>query len=277
MTYALVPLHPGEIAVFRHPGTIKTYRRAQMNRFVTILAAVFASIAILTPLAAQELVNIDDQTIQEYNGKIGRWIFIAGKPAYAGWIAQLGSVETDVCDMNPGAPKILNRYIFFPFTPEYIKKLEEKSVTRRTQSSETDQFIWPLGDVAQITSVLGFRGREFHTGIDIPAPKGEPVLSAMEGQVTHDGYSGGYGNLIEIQHRNGFITRYGHNTALLVKKGDFVKKGQVVALAGSTGRSTGNHVHFEILCNTIPLDPLDFLPDSSKVQVVHRLKNWKHK
>ena len=150
-------------------------------------------------------------------------------------------------------------------------------MTRKTASSEADQFIWPLGDVAQITSVLGFRGREFHTGIDIPAPKGEPVLAAMEGQVVFDGYSGGYGNLIQIQHRNGFITRYGHNSALLVKKGDFVKKGQIVALAGSTGRSTGNHVHFEILCNTIPLDPLDFLPDSSKVQVVHRLKNWKHK
>lgn len=248
-----------------------------MNRVVTAIAAGLVFLSLICPLAAQELVNIDDMSIQEYNGKVGRWVFIPSKQAFTSWLSQLGSVESEVCDMNPGAPKVLNRYIFFPFTPECIKKLEEKNMTRKTASSEADQFIWPLGDVAQITSVLGFRGREFHTGIDIPAPKGEPVLAAMEGQVVFDGYSGGYGNLIQIQHRNGFITRYGHNSALLVKKGDFVKKGQIVALAGSTGRSTGNHVHFEILCNTIPLDPLDFLPDSSKVQVVHRLKNWKHK
>ena len=83
--------------------------------------------------------------------------------------------------------------------------------------------------------------------------------------------------MVDIQHRNGLITRYGHQTAVLVKKGEFVKKGQIIGLVGSTGRSTGNHVHFEILCNTIPLDPLDFLPDSSKIQIVHQLKNWKHK
>ncbi len=125
--------------------------------------------SLICPLAAQELVNIDDMSIQEYNGKVGRWVFIPSKQAFTSWLSQLGSVESEVCDMNPGAPKVLNRYIFFPFTPECIKKLEEKNMTRKTASSEADQFIWPLGDVAQITSVLGFRGREFHTGIDIPA------------------------------------------------------------------------------------------------------------
>ncbi|MGL4370999.1 MAG: M23 family metallopeptidase [Spirochaetota bacterium] len=250
-----------------------------MKRLLIISAAAFICINILSaiPADAKETFFVDNEYIQEYNGKVGRWIFIPNKQAYQTWSRESGASETELSELNPGIQKHLNCYVFFPFSAEHIQKLADQGIEREILSADEDQFIWPAGEVARISSVLGFRGREFHQGMDIAAPKGVPVRASMEGQVIFEGYSGGYGNVIDLQHRNGFVTRYGHNTAVLVKKGDFVKKGQIIALVGSTGRSTGNHIHFEILCNSIPLDPLDFLPDDSKIQVVHRLKNWKHK
>jgi murein DD-endopeptidase MepM/ murein hydrolase activator NlpD len=221
---------------------------------------------------------VDDENFQEYSGKLGKWIFVPSKVRMQAFIKEFGCNESDLTDLNPGVQKYLNHYVFFPYSPEYIQKLYDKGLERQRMSAMPDQFIWPVAEVEKISSGLGFRGHgEFHTGVDIPSPKGAPIRAAMEGQVIYEGYSGGYGNMVDIQHRNGFITRYGHQTAALVKKGEFVKKGQIIGLVGSTGRSTGNHVHFEILCNTIPLDPLDFLPENPNIDIVHQLKNWKHR
>jgi murein DD-endopeptidase MepM/ murein hydrolase activator NlpD len=248
-------------------------------RFSLVISLILSAVLFSAAVAqdnSPETFSVDDDSIQEYKGKLGRWVYVPNKAKLAAYTKDFASNDSDVSGLNPGAQKYLNRYCFIPFGKDYIDKLAEKGVDRSVLSASPDQFIWPVGEVIRISSVLGFRGRgEFHTGVDIPAPRGAIIRAAMEGQVLFEGYSGGYGNMVDIQHRNGFITRYGHNTVVLVKKGDFVKKGQAIALAGSTGRSTGPHCHFEILCNTIPLDPLDFLPDASKVQVVHQLKNWK--
>jgi murein DD-endopeptidase MepM/ murein hydrolase activator NlpD len=244
-----------------------------------LVICFFISLVFFSAINAQdntpEFFHADDDAIQEYKGKLGRWVFVTNKAKLSGFIREFSAADSEVNDINPGIQKFSNRYVFIPYGQDYIAKLIEKGIERPTLSAAPDQFIWPVGEVVRISSVLGFRGREFHTGLDIPAAKGSVVRAAMEGQVIYEGYQGGYGNMLDIQHRNGFITRYGHNTVVLVKKGEFVKKGQAIALAGSSGRSTGSHVHFEILCNSIPLDPLDFLPDSSKIQIVHRLKNWK--
>jgi murein DD-endopeptidase MepM/ murein hydrolase activator NlpD len=253
-----------------------------MFRYSPILMITLLFFVIVSPAGSQETTPesfyADDENFQEFNGKLGKWVFVPNKVKLQSFMKEFGCTESDLSDLNPGVQKYLNHYVFFPYSAEYIQKLNDKGFERVLMSATPDQFIWPVGDVARISSVLGFRGRgEFHTGLDIPSPRGAPIRAAMEGQVIYEGYQGGYGNMIDIQHRNGFISRYGHATAALVKKGEFVKKGQIIGLVGSTGRSTGNHVHFEILCNTIPLDPLDFLPDSSKIQIVHRLKNWKHK
>lgn len=101
--------------------------------------------------------------------------------------------------------------------------------------------------------------REQHRGIDIAGKKGSKVLSVGDGVVIWSGKRGGYGNLVEIDHGNGYITRYGHNSKTLVKTGETVSKGQTVALMGSTGRSTGPHVHIEVLHNGEPVDPADYL------------------
>ena len=105
-----------------------------------------------------------------------------------------------------------------------------------------------------------FTGRlQFHKGMDFASKSGSDVLAVAGGVVTWSGDRYGYGNLVEINHGNGFVTRYGHNQENLVRVGDTVKKGQKVAEMGSTGRSTGPHVHFEVLQNGRQINPLKFV------------------
>jgi len=105
-----------------------------------------------------------------------------------------------------------------------------------------------------------FDGHEaWHRGIDFAGAMGEQVMSVAAGVVTRAEPASGYGNLIEINHGNGYVTRYGHNQRLLVAVGDTVVRGQPVALMGSTGRSTGPHVHFEVLRNGRQVNPLSFV------------------
>lgn len=101
-----------------------------------------------------------------------------------------------------------------------------------------------------------FTGRKaMHEGVDFAGKAGSDVIAVAAGIVTWSGERSGYGNLVEINHGKGYVTRYGHNRANLVKVGDKVKKGQVIAQMGSTGRSTGPHVHYEVLRNGKPVDP----------------------
>lgn len=99
----------------------------------------------------------------------------------------------------------------------------------------------------------------FHPGVDLVAPSGTPILAAAGGRVIFAGPKGGYGNAVEIDHGNGLITRYGHASRVLVHEGDLVLPLQHVADIGSTGRSTGPHLHFEVLVNGAPVDPTAYL------------------
>jgi murein DD-endopeptidase MepM/ murein hydrolase activator NlpD len=116
-----------------------------------------------------------------------------------------------------------------------------------------------------ISSLFGGRTDPFdgheavHKGVDIAGLAGSEVLSVATGVVTRAGPASGYGNLVEINHGSGYTTRYGHNQEVLVSVGDTVTRGQPIALMGSTGRSTGPHVHFEVLRNGLQVDPLSFI------------------
>ena len=116
-----------------------------------------------------------------------------------------------------------------------------------------------------ISSLFGGRTDPFdgheavHKGVDIAGLAGSEVLSVATGVVTRAGPASGYGNLVEINHGSGYTTRYGHNQEVLVSVGDTVTRGQPIALMGSTGRSTGPHVHFEVLRNGRQVDPLSFI------------------
>jgi murein DD-endopeptidase MepM/ murein hydrolase activator NlpD len=105
-----------------------------------------------------------------------------------------------------------------------------------------------------------FDGRNaFHSGVDFAGTAGTRVLAAADGIVSHAGADGGYGRLVEITHGNGYVSRYAHNAKLLVEPGQTVKRGDPIALMGSTGRSTGTHLHFEVLRDGRPVNPLAFV------------------
>ncbi len=121
---------------------------------------------------------------------------------------------------------------------------------------------WPTPGYTRITSPFGWRMHpvlhvnKFHSGVDIGAPSGATIVAAGDGTVISAGYNGGYGNMTMIDHGNGLVSVYGHQSRISVGKGQHVSKGQTIGAVGSTGMSTGPHLHFEIRVNGEPRDPL---------------------
>ena len=106
---------------------------------------------------------------------------------------------------------------------------------------------------------FGGRAYEFHPGMDIDGERGDQVTASANGTVVKAVYQGGYGNMVEVDHGNGIHTRYGHMSRLEVKEGDAITRGQLIGEIGSTGRSTGPHLHFELRYNDKPINPRHFL------------------
>ncbi|MCQ2252685.1 MAG: M23 family metallopeptidase [Bacteroidales bacterium] len=100
-----------------------------------------------------------------------------------------------------------------------------------------------------------------HAGVDLTAPQGTPIYATGNGTVVVSGVQTGYGNVVKINHGFGYMTVYGHCSKLLVKEGDKVKRGDVIALVGNTGLSTSPHCHYEVRINNVPKDPLNFYKD----------------
>ena len=121
-------------------------------------------------------------------------------------------------------------------------------------------FIWPVKE-GRVSSLFGKRRRDFHEGVDIRCNRGSPVFAAQDGDVIYASKRiGGYGNMIVVKHPGEIATVYAHNKKNLVKVGDHVTQGKVIALVGATGKATGPHVHFEIRRGELPQDPLLYLP-----------------
>ena len=182
-------------------------------------------------------------------------------------------------DRDPprGGPEGEGTSAEIPDLSSMLSQLEQRVDLRESQlfalenlilARELKQEIHPEGrPVANgfISSYFGersdpFDGREaFHKGVDFAATQGSNVTAVAAGVVTWAGERSGYGKLIEINHGDGFVTRYAHNERTLVTVGQTVKRGEPVALMGSTGRSTGPHVHFEVLRNGRQVNPLSFI------------------
>ena len=146
---------------------------------------------------------------------------------------------------------------------EPVTEQRARGTKERPTWLPTGSFRWPCSGT--ITSRFGYRNLKYsyastnHKGIDIANKKGTPIVAADGGTVIYAGWMSGYGYLVQIDHGNGFVTYYGHNSKLLVSVGQHVYKGQQIAAMGSTGNSTGNHCHFEIRYNGVPKNPLNYL------------------
>lgn len=141
----------------------------------------------------------------------------------------------------------------------------QTSIEATLRTAENTPSIYPI--VGKINDEFGWRNNPFggvsyekHPGLDIDGEKGDPVSAPASGTVLRAEWSNGYGNLLEIDHGGGLITRYGHLSQIEVKRGDTVTRGQFIAKVGSTGRSTGPHLHYEVRINNQPVNPHLYLP-----------------
>jgi murein DD-endopeptidase MepM/ murein hydrolase activator NlpD len=140
-------------------------------------------------------------------------------------------------------------------TPQAARNSSPRPSPR--QAARLPRLIWPSRGI--ITSRFGYRWGRHHHGIDISAPVGTPIAAALDGTVQFAGWMSGYGRLVILDHGGGLTTYYGHASQILVKVGNRVKQGQLIARVGATGEVTGPNLHFEVRKNKVPLDPLTFL------------------
>ncbi len=163
-------------------------------------------------------------------------------------------------DLRAGLSQLETR---FRASGEQLSVLDSLLFNRKLDAESTPSRM-PIAN-SYVTSGFGGRadpfggGAAFHKGMDFHAVTGDPVLSVADGVVSYAGVRSGYGNVVEVDHGNGYVTRYAHNSRLLVQVGDLVRSGQQVAKAGSTGHSTGAHVHFEVWVNGVVVNPAKFL------------------
>lgn len=186
-------------------------------------------------------------------------------------LAQKYGLKTDdiakANSLDPNAPLPLGSQLFLPGAKAVSEPVvvasrgtsrtgtttSSSSAGGGTSTASASGFIWPVH--GPITSPFGLRNGTLHTGMDIAVPKGTPVHAAKAGKVIDARWISGYGYAVIIDHGGGVTTLYGHNSKLLVKEGQEVAQGEVIAYSGSTGNSTGPHVHFEIRINDKPVNP----------------------
>ena len=175
-------------------------------------------------------------------------------------IGGIGNIQTRRIAATPKAKNASK------VAPVHVRRFAEKVIARPTVTVQVQEpkqkFVRPVGDCF-ISSRYGMRGARHHNGVDLAAEMGTPILASDGGEIVFAGYDGpGFGNLIEIRHPNGWTTLYAHLEKSCVLRGQSVRQGEVIGLVGSTGRSTGPHLHFEIRDNEDkPHNPLNFVEE----------------
>ena len=164
-------------------------------------------------------------------------------------------------EFNKSAKFKKGESIFLPYKRGILyNRLEGRSISsiNYQQLRSSSRFLWPVPSSKRISSGYGHRWGRPHEGIDIAARKGTYIVSADAGVVVYSGKKSGYGNITVLSHQGGFFTVYAHASKNYTNKGQKVGRGQVIAAVGSTGKSTGDHLHFEIRYDSKAFDPLKF-------------------
>jgi len=252
----------------------KKLEQQMKNKIKSLILGTILAIAALFTYTTfadskKELTILDNQYIQSYEGKDGIWITIGkSKNALENILAENHTNYDEFLKINQleNAKKIPNNSpLFFPYGEARLSELELEGKSREAVLSEPDKLVWPviMDKNTKITSRIGRRWHKFHTGIDIACVRGSIIVAAADGEVTEAGWQGHYGKIVKISHPQIAQTEtiYAHNTHVMVKSGDRVKKGQIIAFSGTTGKSTGPHLHFEVRYQNIFLNPEHFLPN----------------
>lgn len=224
-------------------------------------------------LVTQKMIKVDELSVKMQQKQTLIEKLTQDESTYNEQMSDLEQSDKNITDMIKKAEAELEAKRIAKAKAEAAAKAkaESESKTPKNTVSETSAvysggtLAWPVPSRSNISSPYGYRkkpigsGTEFHTGIDIPAPTGTAIVSAEDGVVVSASTMNGYGKTVVISHGGGLSTLYAHNSSLVVKAGDSVKRGQVISKAGSTGWSTGPHLHFEVRINGTHTNPMKYV------------------
>lgn len=206
---------------------------------------------------ARITVTVDNKFIQTYRGRVGRWLR-PDKDGMDRLIQRFHTTRLDILSLNDGKFQ-RDEFMFIPFGEDAYTEMLKQGLGRRIMQVDPRRLLWPV-EAPEYTSRFGRRFSEMHMGLDVAAATGTPVLAADDGEVVGSSWMGGLGKAVILEHADGKRTVYAHNSELLLKPGERVNRGQIIAFSGTTGRSTGPHVHFEVRYQEVAMNPEDFLP-----------------
>lgn len=242
--------------------------QARLDRFDALGNKLKAEGTIITDVSGTE--NIDDfdqggdQRLSVPNGK-------GGPEAYA------PSMAPDVQHIQQQVSSLTEKADFAEIALETSLAIAIRG-SMGAAIGGAIPYLWPvITDTYHLSSPFGWRSdpvrgvRAWHAGMDIADSTGSPVMASADGVVVYAGWRMGYGNLVEMKHESGFTTRYGHLSKILVKEGQKMAAGDLIALMGNTGKSTGPHLHFEVRKDDNPLNPLAFIKDT-RAEVLQQAK-----
>lgn len=195
--------------------------------------------------------------------KSGQYVYIE-RPGQVKRIAKkFGLSIKEIKEANPDKSFQGSEWIFVPSKIGIAYLLRDTYVIEDYRSLGSGRFLWPVPHFYKVSSEFGPRRGKHHDGIDIPAPRGTPIVAVDSGVVIYsDNGIRGYGNMVVLAHSDELFTVYAHNKKNLVIKGDKVKRGEIIAHVGNTGRSSGPHLHFEIRVKNKVRNPAQFLSKS---------------
>lgn len=192
--------------------------------------------------------------------KSGQYVYVEHSSDMPHVAKRYGVSVEEIKNANPSKSFLGGEWIFIPSKVGIAYLWNDTYVVEDYSSLGTGRFTWPVPHHHKVSSSYGRRGNRHHDGIDIPAPQGTPIVAADDGVVIYsDNGIRGYGNMLVVSHGQEIFTVYAHNKKNKVDKGDKVQKGEVIALVGNTGRSTGPHLHFEIRVKNKVRNPAQYL------------------